>query len=241
MDTCNFSLNHYEETLEKIKESHKFSNFFNCSTQDVILRHDVDVSLPHALKIAKLENQINVSSTFFILFHAELYNPFSQNMIEIVKQIYDLGHTIGLHYNSEILLKHNLDPTLIILKEIETMESHYDIPIRVISAHDPGTNKKLSLDLPQRIVDVYSEKFISDRKYISDSVQNWKEGCFCKNFKNYKKLQILTHPIWWTENNSSREFIINSLLSNENNTYHSDVLFLKNKYKEYIAKLTFES
>ena len=66
-DNCNFSYNHYKQTLEKIKKTHKILTFGNSSDKDVILRHDVDASLEAALKMAELENKINVSSTYFIL------------------------------------------------------------------------------------------------------------------------------------------------------------------------------
>ena len=66
----------------------------------IILRHDVDCSLELALKIAEIENHLGIDSTFFILFHLELYNPFSPSASKIINQILKLVHNIGLNYNT---------------------------------------------------------------------------------------------------------------------------------------------
>ena len=75
LDGCNFTITHYIETLKKYKKSHKFSFYLDSSDNDIILRHDVDFSLKDAFRIAKIENELGICSTFFILLHSELYNP----------------------------------------------------------------------------------------------------------------------------------------------------------------------
>lgn len=82
-----------------------------------------------------------------------------------------------------------------------------------------------------------SDKYFKERKYLSDSVQNWREGCFCKNFRNYKRMQILTHPIWWTADGKNREEIIKTLLGGELDYYKKWVDSLSNKYKKYIGEV----
>jgi len=235
--TCNFSYLHYKKTLNEIKKTHKFSNFLNCSKNDIILRHDIDVSLPSALKIAEIENQLDIQSTFFILIHAELYNPFSGKFIEIIKKILKLGHNLGLHYNASIITENNLEPSKSIKKEIEIMEQHYDTEIKVISAHDPMINKKFSIKPPPGVVDAYSPEYTLNRKYLSDSVQFWREGCFCKHFHNHEKMQILTHPIWWSEDNKNRSEIMRMLLNDCMEYYKDEVETLSKKFDNYIQQM----
>ena len=237
MHKCNFSYLHYKQTLGEIKKTHQFSNFINCSNNDVLLRHDVDVSLPAALKIAKIEKTLGIESTFFILFHAELYNPFSKRSTNIIKEILHMDHNIGLHYNTSFIADNDLHHSKTIAKEIELMEQHYNTSINVVSAHDPEANKKLAIKLPKRVVNAYSPKYTSKRKYLSDSVQYWREGCFCKHFRNHKRLQVLIHPIWWTRQNQSRNEIMNSLLDGKNIEYKQEVFFLTKKYEKYIHKM----
>ena len=234
---CNFSYYHFHETLDRIKKSFKFSNFQDYSSNDIILRHDVDVSLEAALKIAEIENELGICSTFFILFHAELYNPFSLNSSKIISKLIQMGHKIGLHYHNTFFLENNLEPSKTITKELELMESHYNTSIKVISSHDPEINKKISLKLIKDVVDAYSDEFIKNRKYLSDSVQNWREGCLCQNYTKYKKFQVLIHPIWWTENNKNRYQILHELEQGELNNYKKSVNYLREKYQNYISEL----
>ena len=66
-----------------------YNNDFKEKT--VILRHDIDFSLEKALDIAKLENQLGVFSTFFILLSTDFYNINSIKSLEILKNIIRLG------------------------------------------------------------------------------------------------------------------------------------------------------
>ena len=69
------------------------------STNQIILRHDVDLDIYPAYKMALLENEIGVKSTFFILLNAQSYNPLSINNKNILREISSLGFEIGLHFD----------------------------------------------------------------------------------------------------------------------------------------------
>ena len=238
MHACDFSYLHYIETLTEIKKTHNFTNFINSSSNDIILRHDVDSSLELALKIAKIENNLGISSTFFILFHSELYNPFNPSSSKIISQILRLGHEIGVHYNGSLISKIKKNLSDIIKNEIETLEEHFETSVSVISAHNPGISKKLEIVLPNGVVDAYSEKYTVQRKYLSDSVQYWREGCFCKHYKNYDSMQVLTHPIWWTNENKGRKEIMKSFLDWEWDKFKLQVEKNIEQNKKYIEKIS---
>ncbi len=238
MHACDFSYLHYIETLTEIKKNHNFTNFRNSSSNDIILRHDVDSSLELALKIAKIENDLSISSTFFILFHSELYNPFSPSSSKIISQILRLGHDIGVHYNESLISQIKKKPSDVIKNEIEALEEHFETSISVISAHDPSISKKLEIDLPNGVVDAYSEKYTVQRKYLSDSVQHWREGCFCKHYKNTDSMQVLTHPIWWTKDNKGWEEIMKSFMVEECDNRKYQVENDVEKYKKYLQKMS---
>ena len=235
--SCEFSYSHYENTLRDIKKTHRFSSYQDSSNDDVILRHDVDYSLESAVRMAEIEKQLEVRSTYFILLHSEFYNTFSPSSIKKINQLLKAGHYLGLHYDASALLEINHDPSDIIKKEIEIMEKHFQTEIKVISAHDPSIQQKISLKLPSDILDAYAERFTVDRKYFSESVQYWREGCFCKNIYEYKKLQILIHPIWWTKDGISMKNIMKNLLTEENIKLNNLVNKDLKIYEEYIKKL----
>ena len=227
---CNFSYGHYKETLEKIKETHDISTFGNTSDKDVILRHDIDASLEAALKIAELENKINVSSTYFILFSSEFYNPFTLESSQIIKKILQMGHKLGLHYNELFIIENKLEPSETLKKEIELLEQHFSTPIEAVAAHESNLSQKIPIILPDGVIDAYSDKFFKERKYLSDSAQNWREGCFCGHFEKYDQMQILTHPMWWSEDGKHRDEIMESFINGEYDKYTRDVKVATGKH-----------
>lgn len=64
-----------------------------------IIRHDVDMDLQEAVKMAEIENEIGIRSTFFVLLTSEYYNLLSGKNTNSVKKILELGHEIGLHFD----------------------------------------------------------------------------------------------------------------------------------------------
>ena len=93
----------YSEYRDFISHIHKNYNVVPLkmlnSTNQIILRHDVDLDIYPAYKMALLENEIGVKSTFFILLNAQSYNPLSINNKNILREISSLGFEIGLHFD----------------------------------------------------------------------------------------------------------------------------------------------
>lgn len=213
-----FTTQHYIATLKKYKETHKFSFFDNCSSNDIILRHDIDFSLDDALRIAQIENELEIKSTYFILLHSELYNPFgfisSKNIINILK----LGHQIALHYDETFFHQTGVNISDGIRKEIGILEQHFDTKINVVVRHNPSiSGKKIPVDLPSGVVDAMSNDFTLNRKYISDSVRYWRETkghLFCSDENIYSEMQILIHPALWTDKVLSRHDTLSRIMNN---------------------------
>ena len=70
----------------------------------ICLRHDIDFSLNHSLKIARIENQANISATYFVLHTAKYFyrdiskHKINKSLISKLKYLQNtLGHEIGLH------------------------------------------------------------------------------------------------------------------------------------------------
>ena len=58
----------------------------------IIIRHDVDSEPEYALKMAKLENELDITSSYYFRYIDGIFLP------DIIKKIADLGHEIGYHY-----------------------------------------------------------------------------------------------------------------------------------------------
>ena len=191
MTKKDFSYRFYENTLKKLQENHNFIFLDNVSNNDIILRHDIDIALEPALKMAKIENKLGISSTFFILFHSAFYNPFSINSSQIIKKILDLKHRIGFHYDSSVYIKNHLKLEEVIMKEIDIMNNYFNISIKEIAAHNPSINGTMEFNLPN-IINADSKELKENRKYLSDSVQNWREGTFSNHILEKKSIYFDT-------------------------------------------------
>ncbi|MCD4665584.1 MAG: hypothetical protein K8R68_09960 [Bacteroidales bacterium] len=69
----------------------------------IIMRHDVDRKPNNALRMAKLENELGIKATYYFRIIPQTFKP------EIIKEIAELGHEIGYHYEnlSEIASRNN--------------------------------------------------------------------------------------------------------------------------------------
>jgi len=65
----------YIKFLKILKQKYKIVPFCEVSKEDdsfLILRHDVDASLEAALKMARVEKNLGIRSTYFVLFSHKL-------------------------------------------------------------------------------------------------------------------------------------------------------------------------
>lgn len=75
-----FTYASYRSLLGLLRENnYTFTDYHRYGEQPrcVILRHDIDNSLPQALRLAELEAEEGVKSTWFVLLRTDFYNPAS--------------------------------------------------------------------------------------------------------------------------------------------------------------------
>lgn len=99
--------------------------------------------------------------------------------------------------------------------EVKILENIIDKKIISIVQHDPSTSPRLGIQISSKFLDPTKSVIFKNISYISDSVQNWRRGCMCKHVGNEKQLQILTHPIWWSEIHRSRKKILQEFRNEE--------------------------
>ncbi len=195
---CDFTFRHYENILKSAKRrGFKFAFFTerNPSQKVIYLRHDIDVSFKKALKIAEIEKRNKVHSTFFIRIHSIFYNTFSLNSIEMIRKISELGHAIGLHYDGEINRGKIND---LVSREYYFLKNFIPQITMVVSFHhSPLKVRDLELN---KFINTYNNYFFKECQYISDSNRKLKEEPIkIIEDMSFKKIQILTHPIWWNK------------------------------------------
>lgn len=153
-----------EDHLTKDIESDKF----------VILRHDVDKMPQNALEMAKIEKELGIKSTYYFRTTKKVFKP------DVIKQISDLGHEIGYHY--ETLVKANGDAKHaieIFEKELSTFRDICEI--KTICMHGNSFSRWDNRDLWKaydfRDYDIIGEAYLSinfeEILYLSDSGGSW--------------------------------------------------------------------
>lgn len=187
---------HYSQILATAKDAgYNIAGFGQLnklinSKRSVILRHDIDFSPIHALKLASIEYPLDVSSTYFVSLHRPHYSPLTREMRRTIHTLIELGHEIGLHYEPEF------DD---LPGEISMLEHYLDCKIVAIARHNPfGVHIDLDkVSKPKGVIDAYSDDIMSSFKYITDSSGIWREGCWCHHIGQKNKYQVLIHPEWW--------------------------------------------
>lgn len=184
-----FTFLEYLNILETIThhgyKSVSFNEFNPNKKYQMLLRHDIDYNYFSALDFAIIEYNLNIKATYFFLL-TENYNIISNQIQEILKDLKELNHTIGLHYDYQSQILENLSE--ISIKEMLTEFS-------IISDHRPAKN--ITRIHHNKIINVYDKKYAWDIKYYSDSNKKWKFGYPLDNLKG-NNFQLLTHPVWWT-------------------------------------------
>ena len=193
----------YRKLIKLTKKTYKFINYNNIKNKEnvVLWRHDIDFSVHKALTLAKIEKKENIKATYFIQISSQYYNIFEKENLEKIKKIKSLGHILALHFEpNNYDIKNIIEFEKWLEFEKKILEKLFNTKITVFSLHNPTTiNFKFEKLKYSNMINVYS-KFIKEKVgYCSDSNGYWRnerlEDVLTKT--KHKKLQVLTHPVWW--------------------------------------------
>jgi hypothetical protein len=201
-----FTHEHYYQLIVEAKKNYQFAGYhtleISSPSANILCRHDVDLSMHEALNLARIESDLNIKATYFLLPHSEFYNLFEKSITDLVKEIVSLGHDIGLHFDPlyyNIHSKRELEDWLKVEKEI--LQKIFGVEVRVFSFHNP-TEEMLRFEewSYAGMINTYAKELKENVAYCSDSNGYWR---FKRMFdvitiEKPTKLQILTHPEWWT-------------------------------------------
>lgn len=210
-----FTYDAYKNLIFLLRENgYEITDYLNCDKYEkcAILRHDIDNDLNKALTLAKIEQEIGVKSTYFVLLATQFYNIAEKECKEKVLKIKELGHNIGLHFDEQNY--EHCDVESKIEFEAEIMSNILGIQIKTVSMHRPSRNTLVAnYELNGTLINSYGSKFFDNFKYISDSRHCWHEDVktIVKSNK-YPRLQILTHAIWYDDINYTIEETIGNYI-----------------------------
>ena len=161
-----------------------------------LLRHDVDASTGLALRLAELEAERGVRSTYFVMIRSTLYNAFSRQAFEDVRRMVQLGHEVGLHIDaSHPEARAAASAEAQIAQEMTWLESVTGRRVTSFSFHQPTSDLLARQIAVPGAVNAYG---IGDRfHYVSDSNRDWRGQNVLALIDAGAPLQILLHPMWW--------------------------------------------
>ena len=229
-----FTLKAYKVYLKLLAKKYSniitFDQYFSAITPPntfCILRHDVDRNPENALKMARIEHDMGICSTYYFRTKRHVFKS------GIIRKIKRLGHEIGYHYESWADYKGDPEKSLFDFEQnLKRLRCH--VPVNTIAMHGrPLTgfdNRDLwknehRENLLNKHFNIKGEVYLhidySNIAYISDTGRNWtctdsniqdrvvsnismhlsdKESLL-KYLRNpHPKMILLTHPERWCNN-----------------------------------------
>ncbi|MBO8161746.1 MAG: hypothetical protein H0Z24_08940 [Thermosipho sp. (in: Bacteria)] len=219
-----FTLSEYSELLKFLQENYEIYTVEDYllekpSKNFVILRHDVDRSPKNALKMAEVERELGIRSTYYFRYP----HTFKPN---IIKQISKMGHEIGYHYETLSKAKGDYKKAIQLFgTELEEFRKLADI--KTICMHGSPLskfdNRSLWIKYSFKDYEIIGEAYLSindpEIYYITDTGRNWENRnnirdkfvwkSIDRKIKNTEqlievlteispeKLYITTHPERW--------------------------------------------
>lgn len=222
---CGFTIKHFKECIQLAKDK-GYSIVPPIALPEpiddkvIVLRHDIDWSVENAYELANIEYDLGICSAYYVYMHSPTYSTLSPKSMEMIRQIYGMGHEIGLHYDSRYSMSY----------EIDLLTRIHNKAIYSCSQHYPGATHKEDY---QGILDVADLPL----KYISDSGRNWREGCVCQWIGKKDKLQVLIHPEWWISESTNRIDGINKLYTGIQDSVAREMQQIKTDLVQYCKEL----
>lgn len=189
MSDCPFSLAHYRELLGHAKAGgYRFTGFDGAPRDgDLVLRHDVDLSLEAAVALAEVEAQAGAFSTWFLMTRSAFYNLDSARGEWALERLRALGGRIA---------HHAVWPNVDLDARFEPLVAWHNPDPDYMSAPVAGATN------------VMAPPWFDPAHYRSDSNQRWRGECPHGSLARGEPswLQLLTHPeIWVFEGATMRE------------------------------------
>jgi len=197
-----FTFGWYRTFLERLRsDGYRFRSFEEGADGDgVFLRHDVDLSISAALDVARLEANLDVTSTYLFLLTSPLYNPFEAEQRARIEEIADLGHDVGLHFSTHQYWPKEDPPEEEALRdrvvaERSAMETMVDVDVAETTSFHIPPEWMLDREIAG-LQSTYEPAFFSEMGYVADSGQRWRDDPPTVGSLP-DRVQVLTHPGLW--------------------------------------------
>jgi len=175
-----FTLEKYRELCHVLLEKSDIYTVFDYLTKkpdgnSTVLRHDVDRRIGNALRMAHLENEMGIRSSYYFRYPST-FKP------EVIRQIYNMGHEVGYHYEVLSRAKGNYEKAIELFQS-ELGEFRKICEINTICMHGSPLSKYDNRDLWNQFdyhsFGIAGEAFLSFEQnnecviYLTDTGRTW--------------------------------------------------------------------
>ncbi len=206
--TVQYTWREYEKLLEHLNSvGYEFVSFDRSPGDgNIFLRHDVDWSPEKAVKMARIEADHGITATYFFLLTSPLYNVHFSDNRDVIAEIEDLGHDVGLHFSTH---QHwSAEPSG------KELEARIEDELTALNVVAESVSPSISFHVPPEWVldrkfasfsHTYEPTYFSDITYVADSSHRWRsQPPFPDELT--ETAQVLTHPgLWGTDDESFEE------------------------------------
>lgn len=175
-----FTIKKYKELISALKDAgYEFVTYAEyCeglrADKLVVMRHDVDMSVERARRLAEVELEVGVKASYY--FRDKFINENSDD----IRYIESLGHEVGYHYEDLVMEKGDVDKAYArFMRNIEKMRQVADV--RTITMHGAPTSRFDSKEM-WRVCDYKKLGLIgepqfdvdwNDMFYLTDTGRSW--------------------------------------------------------------------
>jgi hypothetical protein len=182
-----FTIHKFRKLCEAVASNYQtitMADYFEGANPEkfVLMRHDVDRMPGHALETARIEHELGIRSTYYFRAMKNTFKP------DIMKQIEDMGHEVGYHYEDLSVANGNSE------KAIEIFSSNLAnfrriCDVKTICMHGRPLSKYDNRDLWKTYdfedYGIIGEAYLSAGKelnYFSDTGRNWGDKNSLRDF-----------------------------------------------------------
>lgn len=178
--------------------------------KEIVLRHDIDLSIERAVTMAERERELGVRSTYCFLLSAPAYDLTRPQNVRTLQRIAKLGHEVALHFDTHTYWEQSNEP------RPESIEAKVTDELDVIGRLIGEELSTASFHIPPAWVldqsfagftNTYAPPFFGEIEYVSDSSQKWSST---EPFPNGlpETFQLLVHPgLWHTDHRPMTEIV----------------------------------
>lgn len=174
----------------------------------ILLRHDVDDRKNNSLTFARIQNELGIKGTYYFRMVPQ---SFDEN---VIKEIYDLGHEVGYHYEDMDFTNGDADKAILLFDE-HLKKLRGIVPVSTICMHGSPKSKYDNKDVWKKynyqdygiIAEPYFDLNFDQTFYLTDTGRMW------DGFKVSVRDKVQTSVKWPTYHSTQQ--VINAIQSGD--------------------------